>query len=58
MIFLQNIYTFLTNINSKDNHLYYEIIDDDDFCECGLCNFMKKYISPILMFFIYKIKYE
>jgi hypothetical protein len=57
MIFLQNIYTLLTNKNilklEYDN--YYN--DDDDIkCYCGLCNFMECYISPIIYFFIYKLK--
>jgi hypothetical protein len=43
------------------NKINYEPIDvnDEDFCQCGLCTFMKKYISPIfevLIYFIYKIK--
>jgi len=67
--FLQNIYTFLTNkiLNYKKNNFYYEIInnkndendnDENDFCGCGLCNFIKIYILPIFRFFIYKIKYN
>jgi hypothetical protein len=69
--FLQNIYTFLTNriLNLKKNNFYYEIINnncddtcddniDDDYCGCGLCNFIRIYILPIFRFFTYKIKYD
>jgi hypothetical protein len=58
MIFFQNIYTLLTNKNilklEYDN--YYNDVDDDIKCYCGLCNFMECYISPIIYFFIYKLK--
>jgi hypothetical protein len=56
MFFLQNIYTLLKTKNILK--LEYDNDDDDDDinCHCGTCNFMKCYISPIINFFIYKLK--
>ncbi len=56
MIFLQNIYTFISTMNILK--LEYENYDDDEdgICYCEVCNFMQCYISPIIYFFIYKLK--
>jgi hypothetical protein len=58
MIFFQNIYTLLKtrNILKLKYENYYEDDDDDLICYCGVCNFMQCYISPIIHFFIYKLK--
>lgn len=57
MIFFQNIYILLTNRNIlKLEYDNYDYDNDDDKCYCGLCNFMECYISPIIYFFIYKLK--
>jgi hypothetical protein len=56
MYILQNIYTLLTtnNILKLEYHQAYD--DDEIMCRCGVCNFMTCYISPIIKFFIYKLK--
>ena len=55
MIFFQNIYTLLTTRNILK--LEYDVFDDEELeCYCGVCNFMKCYVSPIVSFFIYKLK--
>lgn len=51
----------MRNLKNKINYEPIDVNNDDyeDFCQCGLCTFMKKYISPIFEFFsyfIYKIK--
>ena len=56
-IFLQNIYTLLRskNILKLEYDNYYND-DDDIMCYCGVCDFMRCYISPIIHFFIYELK--
>jgi hypothetical protein len=56
MIFLHNVHTFFKskNILELEYENYYN--DDDDICYCGVCNFMQFYISPVISFFIYKLK--
>ena len=57
MIFFQNIYTLLKTRNILN--LEYENYNDDNddiMCYCGVCNFMQCYVSPIIYFFIYKLK--
>lgn len=55
MIFFQNIYTLFTTKNILK--LEYEFDNNNDIdCYCNLCNFMTCYISPIIMFFMYKLK--
>lgn len=55
MIFFQNIYTLFTTKNILK--LKYDYIDDEELdCYCGVCNFMKCYISPIITFFTHKLK--
>jgi hypothetical protein len=57
MFFFQNIYTLLTNKNilKLEYENYYDDIEDI-VCYCGVCDFMRYYISPIIYFFIYKLK--
>lgn len=57
MIFFQNINTLLKskNILKLEYENYYDD-NDDMICYCGVCNFMQCYISPIISFFIYKLK--
>ena len=55
MIFFQNIYILLTSRNILKLE-YDNYNEDDDKCYCGVCNFMECYISPIIYFFIYKLK--
>jgi hypothetical protein len=54
MFFFQNIYTLLTSRNILK--LEFDNDDDDVKCYCEVCNFMECYISPIIHFFIYKLK--
>lgn len=55
MVLFQNIYTLLTTKNILK--LEYNYIDDEEIdCYCGVCNFMRCYVSPIIMFFMYKLK--
>ncbi len=59
MIFFQNIYTLFTtkNILKLEYDNYNNNDDNDDMmCYCGVCNFMQCYVSPIIYFFIYKLK--
>ena len=56
MYFFQNIYTLLKSRNILKLE-YDDNNDDDDIrCYCEVCNFMECYISPIIHFFIYKLK--
>lgn len=60
MFLFKNIYTFFTNYHLK---LEYDDIDyyneePEDVCHCNLCCFMKKYISPILFFICFELKYK
>lgn len=54
MFFFQNMYTLLTSRNILK--LEFDNDDDDVKCYCEVCNFMECYISPIIHFFIYKLK--
>ena len=57
MIFFQNVYILLTSRNIlKLEYENYNDDNDDIMCYCGVCNFMQCYISPIIHFFIYKLK--
>lgn len=57
MILLHNIYILLTsrNILKLEYDNYYND-NEEILCYCGACNFMRCYISPIISFFIYKLK--
>jgi hypothetical protein len=57
MIFFQNVYILLTSRNIlKLEYENYNDDNDDIMCYCGVCNFMQCYVSPIIYFFIYKLK--
>jgi hypothetical protein len=57
MIILYNIYVLLKSENIlKLKYDNYNEDNEEMLCYCGTCNFMRCYISPIINFFIYKLK--
>ena len=56
MFLFQNIWTFFMNRNSNLKLEYNYKEDNEAMCNCTLCYFANKYISPIICFICFELK--